>query len=244
MLTGKTVVVTGGSGAIGRAICEVCAEHGAQVALSFQRRDEAAAAVCDALEDAGCRCISEAVEATDRESVDQFVENVEQALGPVDVLVNNVGGTRMMPFALIEEEDWDEVMAVNLKSMFLFSKAVARGMVPRRAGALVNIGALAGARPLEVPVHYATAKAGVVGFTLSLAGELCRHGIRVNAVVPGLVDSGLGASVSEQRREQYNRCCRLGRPAKPREVAELVAFLASDRASYINAQAVAVDGGV
>lgn len=149
-----------------------------------------------------------------------------------------------MPFALIEEEDWDEMVRVNLKGLFLFSKAVVRGMIRRRAGSIVNIGSIAGTRLLEVPVHYATAKAGVIGFTTSLAKELCRYGIRVNAVAPGLLAEGIGTNVSERQLEDYNRFCSLGRPGSATEVAELVAFLASERASYVNAQHVVIDGGL
>jgi 3-oxoacyl-[acyl-carrier protein] reductase len=117
-----------------------------------------------------------------------------------------------MPFALIEEEDWDEVLAANLKSMFLVTKEVARGMIARKTGSIVNLGSLAGHRLLEVPVHYATAKAGVSGFTLSLAKELARYGIRVNSLVPGLLTDGVGKMVPEKEKEQYIRYCAAGRP--------------------------------
>lgn len=150
----------------------------------------------------------------------------------------------MMPFALIEEEDWDAVMAANLKSMFLVTREVVRGMIARKSGVIVNIGSLAGHRLLEVPVHYATAKAGVSGFTLSLAKELARYNIRVNAVVPGLLEEGIGKMVPARELEEYVRYCSAGRPGRTNEVAEVVAFLASDRASYINAQNIFVDGGV
>ncbi|OFX23137.1 MAG: hypothetical protein A2V77_01580, partial [Anaeromyxobacter sp. RBG_16_69_14] len=176
--------------------------------------------------------------------VDGFVGEVEARWEAVDVLVNNIGSTQVLPFALIDEEDWDEAMQANLKPPFLFSKAVVRGMIRRRRGAIVNIGSIAGQRLLEVPVHYATAKAGVVGFTLSLAKELCRYGIRVNAVVPGLIDGGVGSNVSERQLTEFRQYCALGRVGTPAEVAELCAFLVSDRASYVNAQCMVVDGGL
>jgi NAD(P)-dependent dehydrogenase (short-subunit alcohol dehydrogenase family) len=128
--------------------------------------------------------------------------------------------------------------------MFLVTKAFVRGMIRRKQGAVVNLGSLAGMRMLEVPVHYATAKSAVVGFTLSLARELARYHVRVNAVVPGLITGGVSSNVPEKQQEDYFQHCAVGRAGKPEEVAELVAFLASDRASYISAQAIHIDGGV
>lgn len=180
-----------------------------------------------------------------------FFEALDRGTGEVfkherrlDILVNNAGYTQVMPFALIEEEDWDRVIAANLKTMFLVTREAARGMVARRQGVIINIGSLAGHRLLEVPVHYATAKAGVVGFTLSLAKELARYNIRVNSVAPGLLDDGVGRMVPESHRAEYTRFCAAGRPGRPEEVAGLVLFLAGDKASYINAQSLCVDGGI
>ena len=174
----------------------------------------------------------------------KLAEQVAQDLGPVDILVNNAGITQVMPFALIEEEDWDRMMDVNVKGMFLVTKAFVRGMIRRQRGAIVNLGSLAGMRVLEVPVHYATAKSAVVGFTLALAREMARYNIRVNAVVPGLLTGGVSSHVPDKQREDYLQHCTVGRAGTPAEVAELVAFLASDRAAYINAQAIHIDGGV
>jgi len=162
----------------------------------------------------------------------------------VDILINNAGVTQVMPFALIEEEDWDRIMDVNVKGMFLVTKAFVRGMIRRKTGSIVNLGSLAGMRVLEVPVHYATAKSAVVGFTLALARELSRYGIRVNAVVPGLLAGGVSSNVPEPQRRDYLDHCTLGRAGTSQEVAQLIAFLASERASYINAQAIHIDGGI
>jgi len=186
----------------------------------------------------------ERVDGCNGAEVSAFVGRVEQRFGRIDVLINNIGAAQVMPFALIDEPDWDEMMNVNLKSMFLFTKAAVRGMIRRRSGSVVNVGSIGGVRLLEVPVHYATAKAGVMGFTTSLAKELCRYHIRVNAVVPGLIEGGVGSNVSARQLADYQEHCALGRPGKPEEVAETVAFLASERASYINAQHITVDGGL
>ncbi len=244
MLKDRIVLVTGGTGAIGAALCRCCARHGADVAFTWHRAEARAAELSAELTALGRRCLAARVEATDGPAVEAFVGRVEAELGPVHALVNNLGAIQVLPFALIEAEDWDLMMQVNLKGMFLFSKAVVRGMIRRRAGVVLNLGSIAGHRMLEVPVHYATAKAAVLGFTTSLAKELCRYGIRVNSIAPGLIEGGLGVNISDRQLEEYNRFCAMGRPGRPEEVAELAAFLLSDRAPYLNAQSVVLDGGL
>jgi 3-oxoacyl-[acyl-carrier protein] reductase len=243
-LTDRVFVVTGGSGAIGAAIVRALAHAGAHVALTYRQGKERAEAVQAEVTGLGRRCLIEAVDARDAKAVDGFAGHVERELGPVAGLINNLGSTQVLPFALIEESDWDELLAVNLKGLFLFSRAFVRGMIRRKRGVVVNMGSLAGHRLLEVPVHYATAKAAVTGFTLSLAKEVCRYGIRVNEVVPGLIGAGVGLNVTDRQVAAYNEHCALGRTGKPEEVADLVVFLASDHASYINAQSIHVNGGL
>ncbi len=235
----KTALVTGGSGAVGGAIVRRFRRDGLDVAFTFRSNAQAA-------EDLAAETGAVPLEAdlTDKRQVAEAVQAALDRLGVIDVLVNNAGITQVMPFALIEEEDWDAVLAGNLKTMFLVTHAVVRHMIARKSGAIVNIGSLAGHRLLEVPVHYATAKAGVSGFTLSLARELARYGIRVNSVVPGLLDEGVGRMVPEKQAEEFMHYCAAGRAGRTEEVAEVVAFLASERAGYVNAQSIFVDGGV
>lgn len=231
----NTALVTGGSGALGRAIVRRLRRDGRRVFFSYLRNVDSAREL--AAETGAC-----AVQAdlTDREQVRRLVAQA----GDVALLVNNAGHTQPMPFAFIEEEDWDATIAANLKTMYLVTREVVRGMVQRRSGVIVNIGSLAGHRMLRVPVHYATAKAGVSGFTLALAQELAHFNIRVNCVAPGLLQGGVGLMVPQEEQEEYARYCSAGRLGRPEEVADVVAFLASDAASYMNAQTVFVDGGL
>lgn len=242
MFDGRTCFVTGGTGAIGAAIVRTMAAYGARVAFSYYTQAEKARALEAEL--TGQRVKGYHFDVLDAAAGARLVETIEQELGPVDMLVNNAGVTQIMPFALIEEEDWDHLMDVNVKGMFLVTKAFVRPMIRRKRGAIVNLGSLAGMRVLEVPVHYATAKSAVIGFTLALARELSRYGIRVNAVVPGMLTEGVSLNIPEKQQEDFRQHCTLGRAGKPEEVAELVAFLASDRSSYINAQAIHIDGGI
>ncbi|MBI5384027.1 MAG: SDR family oxidoreductase [Verrucomicrobia bacterium] len=236
--------MTGGTGAVGAALVRCLAAHGARVAFTFHAHEETARQLEKELAGQGKSVKAFPLDVLDGAGVARLAAQVEQEFAPVDILVNNAGVTQIMPFALIEEEDWDRIMDVNVKGMFLVTKAFVRPMIRRKRGAMVNLGSLAGMRVLEVPVHYATAKSAVVGFTLSLARELSRYGIRVNAVVPGMLTDGVSTNVPEKQQEDYRQHCTLGRAGTPEEVAELVAFLASDRASYINAQAIHIDGGI
>jgi 3-oxoacyl-[acyl-carrier protein] reductase len=235
----KSALVTGGSGALGSAIVRKFRAGGIPVVFSYRTNGNVATALA---QETGAIAVQ--AELTDAAQVCRLVAGALERLGTIDILVNNAGQTQIMPFALMEEEDWDSIIAANLKSMYLVTRQVVRHMVGKRSGVIVNIGSLAGHRLLDVPVHYATAKAGVSGFTLALAEELARYNIRVNSVVPGLLEDGVGRMVPEKERAEYARYCTAGRLGRVDEVADAVAFLASDAASYINAQNLFVDGGL
>jgi 3-oxoacyl-[acyl-carrier protein] reductase len=232
-------LVTGGSGALGSAVVRRFRKNGHDVAFTFHNNQGAASAL-----ENETGAVAFQADLTDVGQVSAAVEGILERFGRIDVLVNNAGRTQVMPFALIEEEDWDEIMAANLKTMFLVTREVVRGMIARKSGVIINIGSLAGHRMLEVPVHYAAAKAGVSGFTLALARELARYKIRVNSVVPGLLSEGVGKLVPEKELAEYVNYCAAGRPGEPAEVAEVVAFLADDGAEYVNGQSIFVDGGI
>ncbi len=244
MLKNKVAFITGGSGAVGQAIVKVMAREGCRVAYSYKNRTERAKQLDKNLTDSGIEVRSYVLDVTDSKASSDLARQIEDEFGPVDILVNNAGIAQIMPFAMIEEEDWDMMMNVNVKGMFLVTKAFARSMIRRKTGCIINIGSLAGMRMLEVPVHYATAKSAVVGFTLALARELGRYNIRVNATVPGMLEGGVSDNIPDKQREQYIDYCALSRAGRCEEVAELVAFLASDRSSYINAQSIMIDGGI
>lgn len=244
MLKNKIAFVSGGSGALGQAIVRVLAREGCRVAYSYRTGQQKARLLEQELADAGCDAKAFPLDVTDAKACRDLVLAIEAVYGPTDILVNNAGVAHVMPFAMIQEEDWDTMMDVNVKGMFLVTKAFARGMIRHRAGSIINLGSLAGMRMLEVPVHYAAAKSAVVGFTTALAKELGRYNIRVNAIAPGMLAGGVSDNVPAKQREEYRHYCALSRVGTCEEIAELVAFLASDRCPYINAQSILVDGGI
>ncbi|MGE5621199.1 MAG: 3-oxoacyl-ACP reductase family protein [archaeon] len=244
LLEGKSVLVTGGTGAVGSALCDVLSREGAEVAFNYDKNKEKAEQVLSRIKENGRRGLAFQCSVLDKEAVAQMVKSVESEFGKIDILVNNAGVVQVMPFPLIEEEEWDLVMDINVKGMFIVTKEVVRSMVMQRSGAIINMGSIGGVRLLEVPVHYAASKAAVGGFSIALAKELARYNIRVNTVVPGMLSGGVGLNVPEKQYNEYLKYCAAARPGKPEEVAEYVAFLASDRASYINAQNLLIDGGL
>lgn len=244
MLNDKVAFVTGGSGALGQAIVKVLAREGCCVAFSYKSGRQAAEQLKKELTASGAMVQSYFLDVLDARASVELADRIEAELGPVDALVNNAGIAQVMPFAMIEERDWDMMLDINVKGMFLVTKAFVRSMIRRKTGCIVNIGSLAGMRMLEVPVHYATAKSAVAGFTMALALELGRYNIRVNAAVPGMLERGVSDNIPTRLQDKYKDYCAISRAGTCEEVAELVAFLASERSSYINAQSIMIDGGI
>ena len=243
-LDGRTAIVTGGSRGLGRAICVALAADGADVAFNYLRDDDAAAETARAIAATGRRAWPYKVSVLDRAGLRTMAAEVAAATGRLDILVNNAGHGQVVPIALMEEEDWDRMLDTHVKGAFLASQAVLRTMIKQRYGRILNVSSLAGVKMLEAPVHYSTAKAALKGFTESLAKEIARYGITVNCVAPGVLDTGVSDHLPPARRDEYLRHCALRRVGRLDEVADVVAFLASERNSYMNGATVILDGGV
>lgn len=245
LLEGRLALVTGGSRGLGRAICLTLAREGASVAFNYVRADAEAEKTLAALKDLGARAWAFKTSVLDRAGLQEMVRTLERESGTVvDVLVNNAGIGQVVPVALMEEEDWDRMMGVNVKGAFLTSQAVMRGMVRERRGRILNISSLAGVKMIQAPVHYCAAKAAMKGFTEGLAKELGRYGITVNCLAPGVLDEGVSHNLPPNRLQEFLRHCALGRVGTLQECAEVVAFLVSDRNSYMTGSTLVLDGGV
>lgn len=240
-MNGKRVLVTGGSRGLGRAIGLAFAKRGAKVAFTYAKNEEAAK---ETLAELGPDAKAFKAQAYDANETEKAVREIEQAWGAIDVLVNNAGVTQNLPLALMEEDDFDHVMRVNVKGVFVTSKAVLRGMIRRKAGVIVNIGSLAGLRMIEAPIHYCASKAAVVGLTQAMAKEVARHNVRMVCLAPGLLEDGLGRNLPEHRLADYLKHCAVGRVGTFDEVAEACVFLAGDDASYALGTTLLMDGGV
>jgi len=243
-LDGKVAVVTGASSGIGRAIALELAKRGASVVVNYRRSADAADDVVEAIQERGGQAV--AVQA-DVGAIDQAAELVKKAVdtfGAIDILVNNAGTTRDQLLMLMSEDDWDVVLRTNLKGMFNCCKAAARKMMRQRSGRIVNISSVSGIAGQAGQTNYAASKAGVIGFTKSLAKELGARGITVNAVAPGFVLTKLTSVLSEDLKKRAIEATPLGRMGQPEEIAYAVAFLASERAAFITGEVLTVDGGL
>jgi NAD(P)-dependent dehydrogenase (short-subunit alcohol dehydrogenase family) len=240
MLTGKTVFVSGGTGCIGAAICRAFYKYGATIIFSYHKSEAAATELSAELP--GARAVK--IDLRSVQDITSQIQALYKEIEVIDVLVNNAGVAQIMPFSMLAEEDLDLLLDINVKGTVFLTKAVVRRMIKHKQGVIINMGSIAGHRILDVPVHYALSKAAIAGFTVSLAAELKRFGIRVNSVVPGMIEDGVSRGIPEELRQEYLDHCAVGRPGSAEEVAETVCFLASSKAAYINGQNLFVDGGV
>jgi 3-oxoacyl-[acyl-carrier protein] reductase len=239
-LSGKTALVTGASGGIGRAIARALHERGAVLALSARRKEALAALAAELRE----RTHILPCDLSDPVSVEQLVPATEAAIGPLDILVNNAGLTRDNLAIRMKDEEWDEVIAINLTAGFRLARAALKGMLRRRFGRIIGITSIIGVVGNPGQANYAASKAGMIGMTKSLAKEVAARNVTVNCIAPGLIESPMTAALDDKQRAALLAIVPAGRLGTPEEIAAAVVYLASAEASYITGQSLHVNGGM
>ena len=242
-LNGRVALVTGSGRGIGRAVALKLAQRGADIAVSDILTAEAAA-VAEEVRALGRQATALTADVSVSEDVTRMVAEAKAALGKVDILVNNAGIARDGLLLRMSDDDWDKVIAVDLRSVFLCTKAVMRDMTRKRWGRIINISSVSGLAGNPGQANYAAAKAGIIGFTRTIAKEMASRSITVNAIAPGLIDTGLAHDLSDQQRQAFVSGIPMGCLGTADDVAGAVAFLASEDARYVTGQVIAVDGGM
>ncbi len=241
----RVVVITGGSKGIGRRVALKFSEEKAKIVLVHYDPDESSAQqTLGMLKERGVQAETRKIDVSSFAQVDEFFSQVMEDYGRVDVLVNNAGITRDTLLMRMEEKDWDAVINVNLKSVFNCTHAVIRPMIKQRSGWIVNISSVVGQIGNIGQANYSASKAGIMGFTKTVAREVAGRGIRVNAVAPGFIETDMTASLPDKVREKFLEQIPLGRMGKPEEVAEVVYWLCSEGSSYLTGQVIHVNGGL
>lgn len=243
-LSNKTALVTGGSRGIGRAIAIEFSKYGVNVAISYINNKRKAQEVIDEIEKNGVRGIAVKANVTKEEDVLNMLKIIEDELGPIDILVNNAGITKDNLIIRMKMSEWDNVIDTNLKGTYLCTKAVARGMMKRRYGKIINIASVVGIIGNLGQSNYSASKAGVIGFTKAIAKELASRNINVNAVAPGFIQTDMTEILNDDIKDSLVKNIPMGRIGSPEDIANIVMFLASEKADYITGQVISVDGGM
>ncbi|HCN20576.1 MAG TPA: beta-ketoacyl-ACP reductase, partial [Planctomycetia bacterium] len=242
-LKGKVAIVTGGTRGIGRAIALELARNGADVAFSYAKNVEKAKEVEGEIKKLGVKALAMQSDVANFNQSKEMVNNAIKELGRIDLLVNNAGITRDKILMMMSEEDWKAVIDTNLSGVFNCSKAAVVPMMKQRSGSIINITSVSGLVGMAGQTNYSSSKAGIIGFTKALAKEVARRGVRVNAVAPGFIETEMVQALDQKYIDEMLKLIPLGRVGKAEEVARVVAFLASDDASYITGHVINVDGG-
>jgi 3-oxoacyl-(acyl-carrier-protein) reductase len=243
-LQGKTCLVTGGSRGIGRAIVQAMNAAGANVAFTYKHSQEQADALANSLNTETARCKAYKADVASAEEMQAAISQVVADLGPISILVNNAGITRDKSFLKMTKDMWEEVLHVDLDGIFYTTQLVAKDMVGSGWGRIINISSIVGQTGNFGQANYAAAKGAVIAFTESLARELARKGITVNAVAPGFIETDMVSAMPEEALNQVKAMTPMGRLGKPQEIADAVVFLASPKSSYVTGQVLGVNGGM
>lgn len=243
-LKGKNALVTGGSRGIGRAIAMKLSEEGTNVIITYINNEKKARNVVKEIEKNGAKGLAIKVDISSEEDVNNMMEKIKKKFNSIDILINNAGVTKDNLLIRMKTEDWDKVLDTNLKGVYFCTKAVARGMMKKRYGKIVNIASVVGISGNAGQGNYSASKAGVIGFTKSIAKELGSRGINVNGVAPGFVETDMTEVLSEDIKKQTLNLIPLKKFAKPEDIANAVVFLCSEKANYITGQIINVDGGM
>jgi len=244
LLEGKVALITGASRGIGKAIAIAFAQHGASVAFTDMRRDELMEATESEIQALGVKAMGYASDASSFEDSERAVDEIAKEFGRIDILVNNAGITRDNLLMRMTEADWDLVIKVNLKSVFNLTKAVQKYMLKQRNGSIINMSSVVGVNGNGGQANYSASKAGLIGFTKSIAQELGSRNIRCNAIAPGYIETEMTAKLSEEVRTQWAAQIPLRRGGKPEDVAQACVFFASDLSAYVTGQVLSVCGGM
>ena len=244
LLEGKTAIITGGSRGIGRGIVEEFARQGANVAFTYNSSAEAANNIADEMSKLGVKVKAYKSNAADFEQAQELAAEVLKEFGTIDILVNNAGITKDNLLMRISEDDFDRVIEVNLKSVFNMTKAVQRAMLKQRQGSIINMSSVVGVKGNAGQTNYAASKAGIIGFTKSVALELGSRNIRCNALAPGFIETEMTGKLDEATVQSWRDAIPLKRGGSPEDIANACVFLGSDLSSYITGQVLNVDGGM